>query len=109
MHLIVDDTAVGEVTGVHFLKGFEDRRVRLEIAERIQLELAEADARIREEHRLLNAETFQEIGDSSHTVVYFTKDGKRYHKEKNCSNMKDPIVGTIDEVGERTPCKKCYN
>ena len=54
-------------------------------------------------------ETFQEIGDSSHTVVYFTKDGKRYHKEKNCSNMKDPIVGTIDEVGERTPCKKCYN
>ena len=62
MHLIVDDTAVGEVTGVHFLKGFEDRRVRLEIAERIQFDLAEADARIREEHRLLKAETFQEIG-----------------------------------------------
>lgn len=42
-------------------------------------------------------------------IVYFTANGKRYHRDPNCSNMKQPIEGTIEEVGSRTPCQKCYN
>lgn len=45
----------------------------------------------------------------SPTLVYYTKSSTHYHKDKSCSNMKNPIASTIDEVGERTPCKKCFN
>ncbi len=43
------------------------------------------------------------------TIVYYTENGKKYHKDKNCSNMKEPITATIDEIGDRTPCSKCYD
>ena len=41
------------------------------------------------------------------SVVYWTSSGKKYHSNPNCSNMKNPISGTISESG-RTPCSKCY-
>ena len=53
-------------------------------------------------------EAFKEIQAPSKTIVYYTENGKRYHCNKDCSNMKSPIEGTIDEVGGRTPCQKCY-
>lgn len=40
-------------------------------------------------------------------VVYWTSSGKKYHSDQNCSNMKNPVSGTIEESG-RTPCSKCY-
>ena len=42
-------------------------------------------------------------------VVYYTASGKKYHLDQSCSNMKNPISTTIDQVGERTPCQKCVN
>lgn len=40
-------------------------------------------------------------------VVYWTSSGKKYHSSPNCSRMKNPQSGTIEESG-RTPCSKCY-
>ncbi|MBE6025099.1 MAG: MBL fold metallo-hydrolase [Cellulosilyticum sp.] len=53
-------------------------------------------------------EAFKPLEQSTENSVYFTANGKTYHKDASCSNMKEPISGTLDEVGERTPCKKCY-
>ena len=53
-------------------------------------------------------EAFKPIEDTEESIVYFTKSGKRYHKDPTCSNMKDPVAGTLDEVGDRAPCQKCY-
>ncbi|MGL6107957.1 ComEC/Rec2 family competence protein [Romboutsia sp.] len=39
--------------------------------------------------------------------VYWSTSGKKYHSDPNCSSMKSPIAGTIEESG-RTPCSKCY-
>lgn len=44
---------------------------------------------------------------SKDSVVYWTASGKKYHSSPNCSNMKNPMSGTISESG-RTPCSKCY-
>ena len=44
---------------------------------------------------------------SKDSVVYWTANGKKYHSSPNCSNMKNPMSGTISESG-RTPCSKCY-
>lgn len=39
--------------------------------------------------------------------VYYTKNGTKYHKDKHCSNMKNPIKVDRKEVGNRTACEKC--
>lgn len=45
--------------------------------------------------------------NSEPEIVYWTKSGKKYHSDINCSEMKSPISGTIEE-SQRTPCNKCY-
>lgn len=50
----------------------------------------------------------QVTGTVNDEVVYFTENGKKYHKIENCSNMKVPIRGSLSDVGDREPCKKCY-
>lgn len=47
------------------------------------------------------------IENTNSNVVYWTKTGKKYHSNPNCSGMKSPIEGTITE-SQRTPCSKCY-
>ena len=47
------------------------------------------------------------IENNKSDVVYWTKSGKKYHSDPNCSGMKSPISGTIKE-SQRTPCSKCY-
>lgn len=43
------------------------------------------------------------------TKLYYTEKGTKYHLDPNCSGMKDPIEGTLETVGEREPCKKCFS
>lgn len=52
-------------------------------------------------------EAFKPIEAHEGTIVYYTNSGKCFHMNQTCSNMKEPIATTMDEVGERTPCKKC--
>ena len=47
------------------------------------------------------------IENTNSNVVYWTKTGKKYHSNPNCSGMKSPIEGTITE-SQRIPCSKCY-
>lgn len=42
------------------------------------------------------------------TKLYFTAAGTKYHLKPDCSGMKEPIQGNIKEIGDRTPCKKCF-
>lgn len=43
-------------------------------------------------------------------MVWIPRTGQRYHRDKNCSGMKNPSYVSIDEAVRRgfTPCKKCY-
>lgn len=43
-------------------------------------------------------------------LVWIPNSGKRYHSNKNCSNMKNPTQVTIEEAINLgfTPCKKCF-
>lgn len=54
-----------------------------------------------------NNQDKNESQNISSKVVYWTSSGKKYHSNQNCSNMKNPVSGTIEESG-RTPCNKCY-
>ncbi|MDB2123714.1 hypothetical protein [Clostridium paraputrificum] len=49
------------------------------------------------------------IEDKKTQLVWITTNGKKYHLNKNCSNMKNPSQVSIDSVGGRTPCSKCAN
>lgn len=49
-----------------------------------------------------------EITLAEDTKLYFTVSGKKYHLKPDCSGMKEPIEGTIKDIGDRTPCKKCF-
>ncbi|MDF2596085.1 MAG: fold hydrolase [Clostridia bacterium] len=40
--------------------------------------------------------------------VYFTLQGKKYHKDPNCSGMKSPQQGSVEDAGNRASCSKCY-
>ena len=44
--------------------------------------------------------------NTNSVTVYWTKNGKKYHLDPNCSNMNSPFSGTIEESG-REACKKC--
>jgi beta-lactamase superfamily II metal-dependent hydrolase len=50
----------------------------------------------------------KEIVVSHNEKVYFTTQGKKYHKDPACSGMKSPQQGIVTEVGNRTACSKCY-
>ena len=54
-----------------------------------------------------NSNESENIENNKSDVVYWTKSGKKYHSDPNCSGMKSPISGTIKE-SQRTPCSKCY-
>ena len=54
-----------------------------------------------------NSNESENIENNKSDVVYWTKSGKKYHSDPNCSGMKSPISGTIKE-SQRTPCIKCY-
>lgn len=45
--------------------------------------------------------------DSNSEIVYWSKNGKKYHSNPTCSGMKNAISGTISE-SKRTPCSICY-
>lgn len=49
-------------------------------------------------------------GGGSGTMVYVVAEGKKYHSNPNCSNMKSPIKISIEKAKTEgyTPCKKCY-
>ena len=46
----------------------------------------------------------------SSEMVWIPRTGQRYHRNKNCSGMKNPSYVTIEEAKRLgfTPCKKCY-
>lgn len=46
------------------------------------------------------------VSDSDNIKVYWTDGGTKYHLDPNCSNMKNPHSGTIEE-SKRDACKKC--
>lgn len=43
-------------------------------------------------------------------MVWVSENGKKYHQNADCSNMKSPKQLTVSqaEAEGRTPCKKCY-
>lgn len=47
------------------------------------------------------------ITENNYNTVYWTKSGKKYHSNPECSGMNSPISGTVEE-SHRTPCSKCY-
>lgn len=57
------------------------------------------------ENKDLNEST--NIIKNNYNKVYWTKSGKKYHSDSECSSMKSPISGTVEE-SHRTPCSKCY-
>lgn len=44
------------------------------------------------------------------TMVWIPESGKKYHRNSNCSNMKNPSKVTLTYAQDLgyTPCKKCY-
>lgn len=43
------------------------------------------------------------------STLYITSDGTRYHTRRDCSGIKRSVREIpITEVGNRTPCKRCY-
>ena len=50
------------------------------------------------------------VKKKSTTYVWIPKTGKKYHKYKTCSNMKDPSKVTLSKAKSMgyTACKKCY-
>ena len=46
----------------------------------------------------------------SSEMVWIPRTGQRYHRNQNCSGMKNPSYVTIEEAKRLgfTPCKKCY-
>ena len=57
------------------------------------------------ENKDLNETT--NITENNYNKVYWTKSGKKYHSNPECSGMNSPISGTVEE-SHRTPCSKCY-
>lgn len=45
------------------------------------------------------------------TMVWIPRTGKRYHRNDECSGMKEPREVTIQEAEDMgfTPCKNCYS
>ena len=48
--------------------------------------------------------------EQNENEVWIPKSGKKYHKKKECSNMKSPKKVTKDEAIDKgyEPCKRCY-
>lgn len=48
--------------------------------------------------------------DASEPTVWISKTGKKYHCDKDCSNMKNPSKVTISKAEAKglKPCSKCY-
>ena len=53
-----------------------------------------------------NVEDNNEI-EHNREIVYWSKNGNKYHSNPTCSRMKNAISGTISE-SKRTPCSICY-
>ena len=48
--------------------------------------------------------------ESEDATFYITYDGTRYHTKRECSRIKRSVKKIpISEVGNRTPCKRCYD
>ena len=49
-------------------------------------------------------------GDETGEMVWITTNGKKYHSNPDCSNMKNPRQVTLDEAisSGRDACSKCY-
>lgn len=61
------------------------------------------------ENQNISKDSVQQIEQEiNQTVVYFTAQGTKYHLDPSCSNMKNAIEGTLETVGEREACKKCF-
>lgn len=46
---------------------------------------------------------------STNSLVYVTSTGDRYHTNPSCSGLKRTIIEIpLSEIGNRTPCKRCY-
>ncbi|MFT4143247.1 MAG: hypothetical protein QM644_02235 [Mobilitalea sp.] len=42
-------------------------------------------------------------------IYYITQDGTRYHTKRECFRIKRNVTKiNISEIGDRTPCKRCY-
>lgn len=57
-----------------------------------------------------NIENKDDLIKENNTVidsVYWSKSGKRYHSNPKCSNMKNPVSGSVKE-SKRTACSICY-
>ncbi|WP_069997381.1 ComEC/Rec2 family competence protein [Cellulosilyticum sp. I15G10I2] len=48
------------------------------------------------------------VTHTTYAKVFFTKNSKKYHSLLSCSGMKSPQQGTLEDVGDRTACNKCY-
>ncbi len=55
--------------------------------------------------------TSYSVADITHQeMVWIPRTGKRYHRNKSCSGMKNPSTVTVEEVVNLgfTPCENCY-
>ena len=55
--------------------------------------------------------TSYSVADVTHTeMVWIPQTGKRYHRNKSCSGMKNPSEVTVEEAADFgfTPCGNCY-
>lgn len=57
----------------------------------------------------INQDSVEQVAqEDNQMVVYFTAQGTKYHLDPTCSNMKNSIEGTLETVGDREACKKCF-
>lgn len=56
-----------------------------------------------------SCETCCEGDEDSVATFYITSDGTKYHSRRDCPNIKRTVKEIkLSEVGNRTPCKRCY-
>lgn len=58
------------------------------------------------------ADTSTPSSNSSNAIVYWTPNGKSYHKTNQCSGLsksKTILSGTLTDSGKSDPCDRCYS
>lgn len=93
-------------------KAEEEKRLAEEAAakEAEQKQQAEAAAKAAEQEQQAKAAAQASSQQTNETTVYVSGNGKKYHRNPNCSNMSSPKAITLSQAESSgyTPCKKCY-
>lgn len=94
-------------------KAAQEEQAAKEAAEKERQE-AEAAAKALEEQKQAEASQANESTPNNAvpntSTVYLPKNGKKYHSNPNCSNMKSPQAVSLEEAQTLgyEPCSKCY-